>query len=164
LNDFHADLKYSLENRDDITLNDFYKKAFPLAESVAFCEDLTLQKKSIDKIIRFKNGKSVTVDEKKRRVDYGDILLELWSNKERKKAGWLFYSECDYIVYAVLPAGVAYLLPVLLLQMAWKNNRAEWERSYKKHLADNKLYRTENIAIPTNVLLYAISAEMKKAV
>jgi len=162
LNDFHTDLKYSLDNRDDESLNAFYTKAFPLAESVEFCEDLRLQKKGIDKIIHFSSGKTVTVDEKKRRKDYGDILLELWSDKERKTPGWLFYSECDYIVYAIIPAKTAYLLPVMLLQMAWRNNKADWRKAYKRKYADNGFYQTENIAIPSNVLLDAISKEMKK--
>ena len=161
-NDFHADLRYSLENRDDETLNAFYKKAFPLSTRVEFCEDLALQKKGIDKIVHFENGNTVTVDEKKRRKDYGDILLELRSNKERNTPGWLFYSQCDYIVYAVLPAGVVYLLPVLLLQMAWKSNGGTWQKQFPVKLADNQLYHTENIAIPTGVLLNAISLEMKK--
>ena len=163
-NDFHTDLKYSLENRDDETLNEFYMKAFPLAERIEFCENLVLQKKGIDKIIHFKDEKTITIDEKKRRKDYGDILLELWSNKERRTPGWLYYSQCDYIVYAVLPTKTVYLLPTLLLQMAWKNNKYEWLKKYKRSMANNNYYNTENIAIPANILLQAISNEMNKCI
>lgn len=101
-------------------------------------------------------------DEKKRRKDYGDILLELWKNKENRRPGWLFYSQCDYIVYAVLESDKIYLLPTLLLQMAWRNNSNEWLSQYQKKEALNYGYTTVNIPIPADILLNAISAEMNK--
>ena len=164
-NDFHTDLQYSLDSREDKQLDYFYLTAFPHAERVemvSYEDNPELQKKGVDKIIHFANGRRVTVDEKKRRKDYGDILLEIYSNAEQKSAGWLFYSQCDYIVYAILPAGKIYLLPVLLLQMAWKKNRYEWWEKYPQKYADNKYYHTMNIAIPTEVLLTAIRREMTK--
>lgn len=163
-NDFHKDLEYSLECRDDEILNEFYIRAFPLAERIEFCEDMDSQTSGVDKIIHFPGGRMVTVDEKKRRKDYGDILLELLKNKEKKRPGWLFYSECDYIVYAVMDAKKVYLLPVLLLQMAWKNNRKTWEGKYEKKDALNIGYTTQNIPIPTSVLLNAIRSEMDNCI
>ena len=139
-------------------------RVFPLAERIETVDYKTnpeLQLKGVDKIIHFPDGGTVTVDEKKRRKDYGDILLELWKNKEQKKLGWLFYSQCDYIVYAVLSARKIYLLPTLLLKMAWKHNSHKWQKKYRKKDANNLYYNTENIPIPTNILLSAISAEME---
>jgi len=161
LNDFVTDLAYSIETQDDDELNAFYKTAFPLAERVEFCTDMKNQRRGVDKVVYFKNGRTVTVDEKKRRKDYGDILLELYKNKERCSPGWLFYSQCDYIVYAILNSRKIYLLPVLLLQMAWKRNKTEWLSKYPRKDAQNTNYTTENIPIPTNVLLNAIRAEME---
>jgi len=164
-NDFHADLQYSFEAGEDEQLNAFYLKAFPTAErieTISYEADPELQLRGVDKVVHFPDGRTVTVDEKKRRKDYGDILLELWKNKERKKLGWLFYSQCDYIVYAVLGSGKIYLLPTLLLQMAWKHNGRQWLKQYDTKLANNHYYNTENIPIPTDVLLAAISAEMKQ--
>lgn len=161
-NDFATDLAYSLDFADDQSLNGFYLRAFPLASRVEFCGDMQNQSSGVDKIIHFSNGKTVTVDEKKRRKDYGDILLELWKNKEQKKPGWLYYSACDYIVYAIPDSNKIYLLPTILLQMAWKKNRAEWESLYKRVLAKNKGYTTENIPIPTEVLLSALRLEMEQ--
>lgn len=162
MNDFKRDLEYSMELKDDNRLDNFYKVAFPLADKIEFCSELSQQFKGVDKIIYFKSGNTITIDEKKRRKDYGDILLELWKNKEKRKPGWLFYSQCDYIVYAILEANKIYLLPLLFLQMAWKNNRSQWLNKYDRKLANNIYYNTENIPIPTNVLLSAISAEMNK--
>jgi hypothetical protein len=150
-----------MECREDSQLDAFYKRAFPLADRIEFCGDIGMQMLGVDKIIHFSNGRVVTVDEKKRRKYYGDILLELRKNMEQNKPGWLFYSNCDYIVYAVICAKKIYLLPVQLLQMAWKSNRSTWESSYKKVFAMNDGYLTENIPIPTRELLSAISKEME---
>lgn len=152
-----------MEKRDDKNLDLFYLSAFPNALKVEFCDDMTEQRRGIDKIIHFQGGRTVTVDEKKRRKDYGDILLELWSRYEQRKPGWLFYSQCDYIVYAILEARKIYLLPLLLLQTAWTNNKVAWLRAYKQKPAENKGYTTINIPIPTQELLGAIRKEMERS-
>jgi hypothetical protein len=153
-----------MDMRDDKDLNRFYLSAFPTAQRVEFCEDMAEQRRGVDKIIHFPNGRSVTVDEKKRRKDYGDILLELWSRYEERKPGWLFYSQCDYIVYAVLEARKIYLLPLLLLQTAWTNKKTEWLKLYEMKPAKNKNYTTINIPIPTQELLNTIRAEMEREI
>lgn len=163
MNEFFTDLEYSLEERDDEMFNSFYHRAFPNISDIKFCEDMQTQRKGIDKIICFKSGKSFTIDEKKRRVDFGDILLELWSVYEKQKRGWLYTSQCDYIVYAIMPSKKVYLLPTILLQRAWMTNGKSWVTTYKQVQARNVGYTTLSIAIPTEVLLSAISQEMKQA-
>jgi len=159
-NDFNTDLQYSLDERESEIFDRFYYRIFPGLKFIELVKDLETQKKGIDKILHFKNGKTVTIDEKKRRTDYGDILLELWSVWEQRKYGWLYTCQCDYIVYAVMPTQKVYLLPSLLLKRAWLTNSREWLKKYKKISADNKTYTTKSVAIPVNVLLKAISAEM----
>lgn len=162
MNDFCLDLKYSLDERDNKIFDDFYYSAFPLLEKIEFCESMEFQTKGIDKLLYLQTSKVISIDEKKRRKDYGDIALELWKNKERKKPGWLFYSQCDYIVYAIIPSNKVFLLPTLLLQLAWKNNKFDWLSKYPRKLADNKFYHTENICIPENVIIEAIKNELQK--
>ena len=166
-NDFQTDLHYSLDLSDEKLLDEFYMTKFPFAQSVETVSygankiNRELQEKGVDKIIRCSNGNVFTIDEKKRRKDYGDILIELWKNKEQHKLGWLFYSQCDYIVYAVIGADKIYLLPTLLLQMAWKTNGTNWLKQYPLKKADNIYYKTVNIAIPTNILITAMQNEMQ---
>lgn len=160
MNNFKADLQYSLEERENAMFDNFYYRIFPNIAEIKFCEDMATQRKGIDKIIYFENGNSFSVDEKKRRVDYGDILLELWSVYESRIRGWLYTTRCDYIVYAVMPTRKVFLLPTLLLKRAWLANRNEWLRTYKTVIAKNKTYTTHSIPIPTNVLLDAIAKEM----
>lgn len=160
-NDFHTDLEYSLEERENEMFDAFYYRVFPGLKSIEFIVDLAEQRKGIDKILYMRSGKEVTIDEKKRREDYGDILLELWSIWEKRKRGWLYTCQCDYIVYAVMPSKKVYLLPSLLLKRAWVTNQGKWQGKYKEITARNKGYVTKSIAIPTKELLQAIAAEMQ---
>jgi hypothetical protein len=176
-NDFTPDLQYSLEERDNDLFDNFYRRIFPGISGIEFCNDLKTQKTGIDKIIHFSRGNKFTIDEKKRRKDHGDIALELWSighedenkNYIGEKRGWLYYSVCDYIVYAVMPSLKVYLLPTILLKRAWYIYQTDWTQkakfkadSFKYAIAKNKGYDTQSICIPTGVLLDAISKEMSQ--
>jgi len=159
-NCFNEDLQYSFEPNDNNFLDKFYHKYFPMLDKIEFVKDLNLQKQGIDKILTLKDGKEITIDEKKRRKEYGDILLELWSNLEKRKLGWLYTTKCDYIVYIIIPSNKIYLLPVLLLRKAFIKNKKEWLVSKNIKDADNYYYTTRNLAVKTNELLSAISNEM----
>jgi hypothetical protein len=163
INNFNIDLEYSIDKREDEIFTRFYNKAFPNIQKIEFIEDLQKQKQGIDKIIYFKSGKTISIDEKKRRKWYGDILLELWSVYEHKKRGWLFTCQCDYIVYAVMPEQKVFLLPSLLLKKAWNTNKDKWLK-YKEINAQNKGYVTKSIAVPVNELLEAIKNEMVQVI
>ena len=163
MNDFATDLEYSLKERDNELFDSFYSEAFPGLESIEFVDDIETQKMGIDKILQFENGRRLTVDEKKRRDVYDDVLLEIWSiwSDQKKKLGWLFTTQCDLIVYAKITVGVVYLLPVDLLRMAWRTNRSKWWK-YKRVEAKNNGYVTISRAIPDKELLQAIKAEMQQ--
>jgi hypothetical protein len=56
-----------------------------------------------------------------------DILLEQWSDEARRVPGWVQKPlACDFIAYAFAPSRRCYLLPVALLQRAWRLNGREW--------------------------------------
>lgn len=160
INYFDRDLKYSLEQRDCEMFDNFYHRIFPDLLRVELVTDTTLQKKGIDKILHLNSGQKVTIDEKKRRTDYSDILIELWSIYEHRIKGWLFTSHCHYIVYAIMPTRKVYLLPTLLLRQAWRHNEHIWRKQYPEVKAINPTYSTISIAIPPDILLLAIQREM----
>lgn len=164
MNDFHRDLEYSLELNENNAFDNFYKQSFPALVRIENVTDIELQKKGIDKILHLSNGKQLLVDEKKRRKDYGDILLEEYTDFDKKKVGWLGrHKHTDYIVYAVFPSKV-YLLPFVLLQRAWLHNYHTWLDEYGRKFAQNKYYRTSNIPIPKDTLLLAIRNEMDNTI
>jgi len=161
MNCFHTDLEWSLDERDNDMFDSLYRKVFPRVKDIHFADDIKTQKKGIDKIITFENGNFVTIDEKKRRKDYGDILLEIWS-VDYDVPGWLYTSHCDYIAYAIMPTLKVYLLPTLLLQAAWKTNCKQWLSEHGTIKAKNKDYITTSIGIPVQVLLKAIHNETQQ--
>jgi len=158
---FATDLEFSLDSRSDIALNNLYYEAFPHLEKIRIVEDLTMQKRGIDKILILKSGKEILIDEKKRRKNYPDILIEEYSDFDRRKVGWMGRGKyTDYIVYVVMPTMKVYFLPFLLLQKAWLKHYEEWLAEYGRKFAENKNYTTSNIPIPTEVLLDSIRSEM----
>lgn len=162
LNNFETDLRYSLENNYDRRINRYYYKVFPELDKIGVVESIELQRKGIDKVLQMKSGKKILVDEKKRRKDYGDILLEEYSNWETRRPGWLGRGHyTDYIVYVIVETGKVYLLPFLILQKAWRDNYAGWKRNYRTIQARNQTYTTTSLCIPIDILFRALEKAMR---
>lgn len=163
MNDFKVDLQYSMIENESKSLDALYMRVFPFLKQIETVIDLENQLAGVDKILIFESGKRLTVDEKKRRKYYGDILLEEYTDFDKKKVGWLGRQKIpDYVVYAILPELRAYFFPFHLLQFAWIKNKDYWIEQYGRKFAQNNGYRTSNVAIPTNVLLEAIKNEIEK--
>ncbi len=144
-----------------------YRQAFPgFVCMVSVREDGWAQRGGIDRVITLKSGRTVTVDEKVRAKSYGDILLERWSSRERRTAGWAQKDlACDYIAYAFVPDRRCYLLPALSLRAAWLANGRDWianaeagAEGFRTVLAKNEGYTTESIAVPIETLMRAMQA------
>ena len=73
MNYFKQDLQYSYDLRDDLRLTDFYKNIFPNLNKIELVDDLSLQKRGIDKIIHFNNENKIYIDEKK-----GEKIMEIF--------------------------------------------------------------------------------------
>ena len=164
MNNFITDLEYSLEERENRLFDKFYYRAFKGLMHIKLVSDLGQQREGIDKVLHFSNGKQLLIDEKKRRKDYGDILLEEWSIVEQKKKGWVGDSKkkTDYIVYAIMPSQKVYLFPYLLLQAAWRKHYLEWKKNYRTQIAKNIGYNTSFLCIPPPILISAIKNEMEQ--
>ena len=130
-------IKDSLALSFDLETSDFwqevYNELFPgHAAFIRHSENGDHQKSGIDCTVILRNSKTYTVDEKLRYEDYGDIALEEWGDYGHRLPGWVVKPLlCDYILYAILPAGKAYLLPVLQLQAAWKQHGEAWKQEYR---------------------------------
>lgn len=163
MNDFATDLDFSHKAEDLPIWPEVYDKAFPGNVSVTSNRgDGELQRFGIDRTVVLASGKAIYVDEKVRRVDYGDILLEHISNDTTGSLGWvekpLF---CDYIAYAILPSEKCYILPVPQLQSAWRENKEAWIGQYGIKKAQNKGYKTISCPVPINVLFPAIGQALR---
>lgn len=146
-----------------------YRKAFPAFAGMNCVRyDGPGQRSGIDRVILLSSGKTISVDEKVRSEDWPDFILELWSDRDKRKKGWIQKELlCDYIAYAFIPSKTCFLLPFQQLRLAWRNNHCEWYRKAIKRIegfrivdADNGWYITQSVAVPQSVLMSAIQRAM----
>lgn len=120
-------------------------------------DDGWAQRGGIDRVITLACGRTYTVDEKMRSEDWNDILLDQWSDEDRRVPGGVQKPlACDFIAYAYAPSGVCYLLPVVPLQRAWRPHGPHWISEYGQRRAQNPGYVSVGMAVPTAVLMWVI--------
>lgn len=160
--DFQESLQRSHSYVDAGWWLDVYRAAFPsLMASVSVRDDGWAQRGGIDRVLTLAGGKTLYVDEKVREKDWPDIALEYWSDVKRKKPGWVAKDlACDFIAYAFVPSETCHLLPFQTLRRAWQLNCKSWVADYPRIEALNSGYVTVSVAVPTEVLLAALSNAM----
>lgn len=160
--DFEASLALSQSYTDAPWWIEIYRRAFPtLVSAVSVREDGWAQRAGIDRVLTLGCGRTYTVDEKVRTNDWPDILLEQWSDEERRIPGWVQKPlACDFIAYAFAPSRRCYLLPVALLQRAWRLNGRRWIEVYGQRRAKNTSWVSTSVPVPIAVLERAIMAAM----
>lgn len=135
---FKNDLAFS----HDLEGADFWRQAYEyfFPGSVAVIRhsgDGDHQRAGIDTSVVMPNSKIFTVDEKLRRADYGDILLEEFSDRRRGVPGWICKALlADFVLYATPRR--AFLLPVLQLQSAWATHGETWKATRSAVVARNR--------------------------
>ena len=179
VHEFKDCLRYSELDSDEPTWDAFYRSVWPdmisAARIQANCE---WQRQGVDRVLFLSGGRHVFVDEKKRKKDYGDILLEVWDQVPRdqfdterkrlkvrpKKRGWAWDDKkrTDFVVYAIPSAGKAYLLPFELLRLTMVRELDGWkkDRSMYPKVASNRDYLTINVAVSWEKLSAAMGATM----
>jgi len=125
---FANSLQESHDAEDLPIWEEMYRQAFPTMIAMHNHRgDGQHQRNGIDRSVILDNGKQIWIDEKIRKVDYGDIILEYLSDSERNVPGWVCKPLlADYIAYAIAPTGIGYLLPVLQLQSVWREHGERW--------------------------------------
>lgn len=164
MNDFKKDLAWSHSCEDEKCWEEIYRTAFPTMIAMhSHQEDGQHQRAGIDRSVVLINSKQILIDEKARRIsDTGDIMLEYVSNDRTGSLGWVEKPLlADYIAYAFIPSGTAYLLPVVQLQAAWAKHKQEWLGRFKTKAAKNNGYNTLNLPVPITILFGAIGQALR---
>ena len=122
----------------------------------------------IDTVLLLKNGDTVKIDEKVRRKQYTDILLEMYHlyDDGAEVDGWMKKQlEIDWLAYAFLEQGMenAILFKWRPLKKAFKDHGDEWMGNMRKYVTSrNNGYTTYNLPVPISVLAGAVgSANLK---
>lgn len=169
VHDFKESLAKSYKWSDADWWEPTYRQAFPnFGHMLCVRDDGWAQRGGIDRVVVLTSGKTLAIDEKVREEDWPDILLETWSNRDRKIPGWMQKDlACDFIAYAFIPSQTCYLLPFLTLRRAWLTNGAEWisaakhnEYGFRFVDSQNKGYVTRSVAVPIKVLMKSINDAM----
>jgi len=153
-----------------------YGALFPKSRIERPVADLTMQRRGIDARIWTGTDHQQTIDEKTRRVNYGDIALEYVHvyASGGESAGWMNLDlSIDWLGYAVPSVaggvGCVTFIPWAPLRRAWGKLRTEWiglaERSEAgfqlvKSGRNNNGYMTYSVAVPRRVLLDSVRDSM----
>ena len=159
VNTFREDLAFSEAASDETFWDKVYKKAFPnLVNQMLTSGDTKAQRMGIDRVLHLSNGRTIYIDEKKRRREYNDILLEYVSVDRTGAPGWIEKDlSIDYLAYAFMQSRRVYLYPWLLLRRAWLQYGGSWKNQYGTITAKNSTYNTLSVPVPTAVLKKAVS-------
>lgn len=159
VNNFREDLVFSQAASDEAFWNAIYIKAFPnLVNQMLTSGDTKAQRMGIDRVLHLSNGRTIYIDEKKRRREYNDILLEYVSVDRTGKPGWIEKDlSIDYLAYAFMQSQRVYLYPWLLLRRAWLQYGSGWISQYGTVTAKNRTYNTLSVPVPTSILKKAVS-------
>jgi hypothetical protein len=157
--DFTAEREFSETAGSEPFWDAVYRQAFPNLVAHMPCPgDFASQRMGIDRVLLLSNGKTLAIDEKKRREVYTDILLEYISVDTTQAPGWMEKDlAIDFLAYAFMPTQRVYLLPWPILRRAWLHYGAEWKRKFRSVPGKNPTYTTWSIAVPIGVLLQAVS-------
>lgn len=160
INRFHNDLAYSEKASEESFWEQIYRKAFPNFVSMMGCSmDCASQHMGIDRVILLANGLTLKIDEKKRREDRDDILLEYLSNDKTGAPGWIEKDlAIHYLAYAFMPSRQCYLFDWPMLRSAWINwGEKRWKKLYSIPPAHNPGYDTYSVAVPITELRNCIN-------
>jgi len=158
IHNFREQLNYSEVASDELFWLEVYRKAFPNMVASALCSGDTIsQRMGIDRAIILANGKTLYIDEKKRKEVWTDILLEFVSVDTSGAPGWIEKDlAIDYLAYAFMPTKKVYFFPWPFLRRAWLHYKNEWLSKYKIVVANNEGYKTKSVAIPIETLRNAV--------
>jgi len=89
----------------------------------------------------------VSIENKIRKQDYGDLLIEIKSKKEQDTWGWIEYSVADYLIYVTKTVDTikGSIFKMGELQKWWKTQNDE---DYETKEALNLGYTTVNKVVP----------------
>ena len=161
---FSEDLAFSLDPLHAEMMDTFYIDFFGAMGlevlEVKHITDRAEQKKGYDKLIKLDNGQFIRVEEKRDRYVTGNLVLELWSDSDRKR-GWLYTSTADFLCYHFINTGITHMLPMPLLRRAWMLNEKLWRDVYDEKHIKNRAWTTIILPIPVTVLRAALMEAME---
>lgn len=150
---------------------DLYGRFFADYASHSVVTDKIAQKAGIDHRVLLDGGGEVLIDCKCRCTSkrwHDDILVEVWSDRDRRVPGWSRKPlRCHYVAYGWPQFEVGFMVPFHALRRAYERNKDEWaalcaDASSGLRIVDanNGRYVTRSVAVPLNRLLADVAEAM----
>lgn len=156
-NDFRKDLAFSHDSKLDNEVEEIIRNSLKVDKIIDISNTQLGIESGIDKLC-LHNGSSLTVEVKIRRDEWTDILLETSSVEEDDRAGWLFTSLADYLLYGFKCSNrIKYVLFELIKLRSWWNQNKH--RGWKLIHARNKGYTTISAVVPLKDLQSVVLKE-----
>jgi len=140
-----SDFEQTMRNKFDA----LYMTYFVGLKEIKVIKDKQLQYRGHDVHLVFDN-ETIVLDEKVRRWDYDDILIEYLSDKERNIPGWIYKNESDYLAYLFPTKGLYFIKTQRIKDLVNDKNSFFWQLPDIESENDNgfKKYTTVSKAIP----------------
>lgn len=174
INNYSNDMKYADSEEMKLKADNLIRQKLcfmgPIMR-IDSIKDKTMQYAGIDKLILFSNGKTLKLEEKIRRIDYGDLLVEIiadnnfasydyntnvFESTKPRGVGWGMkdYSS-DLLFYFIEKEEKGFIFSWKKFQAIFKGFLPIWyelalnkKEGFSLKVAKNKGYDTINIAIP----------------
>ena len=163
MNYFSKDFAWSNSEAVRLFWQGIYKAAFGALDTIELVVDKQEQKKGVDVIVYLPDGQAIKVEEKIRRKNWDDIVLEVWSDKKRKIPGWAVKEqEANILAYGFFQGKYAHLFERQKLRTVFIENGRTWAKEFGTITAHNQGYDTVSIPVPIRVLQETMGKSMKQ--
>lgn len=151
----------------------FYRRMYPDADRIVWTStpgvhkpDLDYAEAGIDALVFFPIGRTVTIAELYRQKDYGDMLIEVWSDAEKRFPGWAIDDSRHtmQIAYAVDELQAVYWLPFRTFQRACSKYLQQWidiDNGYP-HISRGRTCAAWYAAVPWRLVSDAMGIEPER--
>jgi hypothetical protein len=163
--EFQRDLEWSTRSAAEMLWERVWTQHFGIRlRHMLAVGDLELQRAGVDRILVLRDS-AILVDEKERRSDFDDVLLEVYSRhyaNGHRVDGWAIDDSkvTHLIAYAVPRRGLCWVFEAPVLRQVTRKNMDTWHEQFGGwKVAQNRHYSTLSLAVPTDILLAAYAAE-----
>lgn len=151
----------------------FYRQMYPDATRIEWIwtpdtskPDEDFRNAGIDALIFLPAGHTIAVAEIYREKDFGDMLIEVWADADKRFDGWAIDASrrTKYIAYAVDSAHQAYWIPFRQLQRACTKYLQLWidrDTTYP-HIVENHGRQSWYAAVPWRLVSDALGIEQER--
>jgi hypothetical protein len=143
-----------------------YRMFYSDAERIVWCSDSNVHRAAgVDALIFLPSGQTVTVAEMIRDEDYGDMLIEVFSDARRKHVSHETF-QAQFIAYAIVASHEAFWIPAGKLIRAFGKYLQSWidaDQHYPRVVPSGPI-EAWYVAVPWRLVANALDTEPERMI